>query len=142
MLQRLDFRKQLSFISLHDPQVTQWWPDLSYDQLMQQIFVVPAVEPVVAASPAAESQDVVAKKLAGRKQRIGGAEGFRFIAWRFPLLWPVALVLSIPFSLPLWKSIYDFIARQRYRFGRLADQDCGPDGTCELHFGNNKQEKP
>lgn len=126
ILQRLDFANRLSFISLHDPHVAQWYPELSYDQLMQQIYVIPPTTTGGA-----------------DRLRYGGAEGFRYVAWRLPVLWPLALLLSIPFSMPLWKAIYDFIARQRYRFGKLGSPDaCGPDGTCELHFGGKKDSAP
>ncbi|GEM_PF-681653 len=130
ILQRLDFAKRLSFVSLHDVHVADWWPELSYDDLMKQIYVIPPVCNVTG--------QVDLKRVGGEKY--GGAEGFRYIAWRLPILWPAALILSIPFSLPLWKRIYDFIATQRYRFGKLGD-DCGPDGTCEIHYGNKQPPK-
>lgn len=129
ILQRLDFSRRLSFISLHDPLVSQWYPDLTYDQLMKQIYVIPATDST--RSRRQDSADPV---------RYGGAEGFRYIAWRLPIFWPIAALLSIPFTMPLWKAMYDFIARQRYRFGKLGGEDpCGPDGTCELHFGDRKK---
>ena len=132
-LQRLDFAKRLSFISRHDPHIRQWYPDLTYDQLMEQIYVMPPE------SHGAGTKEP-ARDAAG-KPHYAGAEGFRYIAWRLPILWPFALLLSIPFSMPLWKALYAFIARQRYRFGKLGagDDPCGPDGTCELHFGNAKK---
>lgn len=133
ILQRVDFAKRLSFISLHDPHVALWWPDLTYDQLMEQIFVIPPTE----------SDAAIGDRPTGigtGEHRYAGAEGFRYIAWRLPLLWPAALVLSLPFCMPIWKAMYDFIARQRYRFGKLGSENgCGPDGTCELHFGDKKK---
>lgn len=125
-LQRLDWRKTLSFISAHDPAVQTWWPNLTHDQLMAQLYAIPP-EPT-------------AEPFSARTQFIGGAAGVRHVAWHLPLLWPVALLLSIPGSLPFWQALYGFVARHRYRLGRLGDA-CDPDGTCDLHFGDPKKEK-
>jgi predicted DCC family thiol-disulfide oxidoreductase YuxK len=120
-LHRLDFARRISFISLHDPWVARWWPPLTYDLLMQQIYVIP---------PHPDRPD----DLPARQTWYPGARGARYLAWRLPLLWPVALLLSLPGTLPLWQMIYRWIARQRYRFGTLGPA-CDPDGTCDLHFG-------
>ncbi|MDP1561948.1 MAG: DUF393 domain-containing protein [Pirellulaceae bacterium] len=119
-LQRFDFAQRLSFISLHDPLVSQWWPALTYEILMEQIYVVPPL--------ASDPEDLPA-----RNRWFGGILGVRYVAWRVPLLWPVALLLSIPGTLSLWKAMYRWIARHRYRFGKLGPA-CDPDGTCKLHF--------
>jgi predicted DCC family thiol-disulfide oxidoreductase YuxK len=62
-----------------------------------------------------------------------GAEAWREIAWAAPPLFPVWLVLSIPFTMPLWQWGYSLIARNRYwLFGKTTD-DC-EDGACAVHF--------
>jgi predicted DCC family thiol-disulfide oxidoreductase YuxK len=125
-LQRFDLAGRLSFISLHDPLVSQLWPKLTYDMLMEQIYIVPPLQ----ARPA---------DLPARNFWLGGILGVRYVAWRVPLLWPVALLLSIPGTLGMWQTLYGWIARNRYRFGRLGPA-CDPDGTCHLHFP--EAEKP
>ena len=127
-LQRFDFGRRLSFISLHDPLVNQWWPSLTYDMLMEQIYVVP---------PVATQPD----SLTARDRWYGGIVGVRYMAWRIPLLWPLALLLSIPGTLSLWQGLYRWIAGQRYRFGKLGAA-CEPGGTCELHFPESTPTKP
>lgn len=127
-LQRFDFGRRLSFISLHDPQVSQWWPALTYDMLMEQIYVVP---------PLAEQPD----NLPARNRWFGGILGVRYVAWRVPLLWPLALLLNIPGTLRFWQALYRWIARQRYRFGKLGPA-CDPGGTCDLHFSDSDANSP
>jgi predicted DCC family thiol-disulfide oxidoreductase YuxK len=102
-LARWDGRGRLAFVSLHDPWVTDRFPDLSREQLMQQMYVV--------------THD-------GR--RYAGAEGVRYLTRRLPRLWPLAPLLHIPFSLPIWQWIYRRIARRRYQRNRtgLCDDTC------------------
>ena len=108
-LQLFDRGGRLSFISLHDAWVAETYPHLEYDRLMEELVVVTR---------------------SGRDY--GGAAAFRYLTRRLPLLWWLAPVMHIPFSLPIWSWGYRFIARQRYRWGRL-DQDCDG-GTCHIHF--------
>ena len=102
-LARWDGRGHLAFVSLHDPWVADRFPDLSREQLMQQMYVV--------------TRD-------GR--RYAGAEGVRYLTRRLPRLWPLAPLLHIPFSLPIWQGIYRRIARRRYQRNRteLCDDTC------------------
>lgn len=148
LLQRLDRRQRLSFVSLHDPCVARWWPHLTYDRLMQEIYVLPpvAVEGAAAGGAGvaptgggdvAVEADAVAAKMVGRQLAYPGAEGARYLLWQLVWLWPVAAVMSVPGSLPLWRALYRWVARQRYRFGKLGPE-CDPDGTCDLHFGPKK----
>ena len=65
-------------------------------------------------------------------RRHGGAAAFRYLTRRLPTLWWAAPLMHLPFSLPIWSWCYRFIARQRYRWGRL-DQQCDGD-TCRIHF--------
>lgn len=107
-LRQLDWRGRLSYISLHDPRVAQRYPELSHQQLMEQLWLI---------TPAG--------------QRFGGADAIRYLSLRMPTLWPIAPLMHIPGSGPLWRWLYGLVARQRYR---IAGKDCGPDGTCHLHL--------
>ncbi len=102
-----DCQSKLSFLSLHDPEVAQRYPDLTHDRLMQEMYIVDAT---------------------GNRYR--GAGAIRFLSRRLRRLWWLAPVLHIPFSLPLWQWLYRQVADRRYRFGRLDDCDSG---ACQLH---------
>jgi predicted DCC family thiol-disulfide oxidoreductase YuxK len=108
-LARFDSRGVLAFLSLHDPEVPLRYPDLSHDQLMEQMYVV-------------DSQ--------GRRH--AGAEAFRFLTRKLPWLWPLAPFLHIPGSLPVWQWAYRQVARRRYRWGKTRDT-CDGD-ACEMHW--------
>jgi predicted DCC family thiol-disulfide oxidoreductase YuxK len=107
-LHRWDGGARLAFLSLHDPQVAQRYPDLTHDELMKNMVVV-------------DQQ--------GRRHR--GAAAVRYLTRRLPRLWWLAPVLHIPFSLPLWQWLYQLVSSRRYRFGRVDDCD---DGACAVHF--------
>lgn len=104
MLRRLDLTGRLRFVSLHEPHVGRDFPDLAPAALMQEMHVV------------------------DRSGRVrAGAEAVRYLARRMPLLWPLALPLHVPGSLPLWSWLYGLVARNRYRLAGRCD-----DGTCRL----------
>ncbi len=107
-LAQWDGRGRLAFLSLHDKRVAERWPDLTHEQLMEQMYVV--------------TPD-------GR--RYGGAAAFRYLTRRLPWLWLLAPMLHIPFSLPLWQWGYRQIAKRRYRLGKI--EACDGD-TCQIHF--------
>ncbi|RCS54747.1 DUF393 domain-containing protein [Bremerella cremea] len=115
LLHRLDWFKRLAYLSLHDPQVSEFAPELSFEQMMEEIWVIDQL---------------------GRRH--SGAEAFRYLTRRLVLLWPVMPLLHIPGSLPLWKWIYQKVAAARYRFGKMSGEDCGD--ACEVHFGPRKPE--
>ncbi|HND52233.1 MAG TPA: DUF393 domain-containing protein [Pirellulaceae bacterium] len=110
---RWDWRKRISFLSLHDPRVAGDYPDLTYDALMQEMYVV---------DPAGG--------------RHGGPAALRYLSRQLPALWPLAPILHIPGSLPLWGWVYQQIARRRYWFGRT--DEC-TDGACAVHFGPRRK---
>ena len=99
---------RLSYISLHDPLVAEHYPDLSIDDMMRQMYVVDR---------------------AG--VRHGGAAAVRYLSRRLPKLWWLAPLMHIPGSMPLWRALYRFVARNRYRFGKL---DACDNGSCSVHF--------
>jgi predicted DCC family thiol-disulfide oxidoreductase YuxK len=100
MLRRLDLGRSLTFLSLHDADVSRNFPELSPDELMARMYVI--------------DRRGVAR---------GGAEAVRYLSRRLPVLWPLALPLHVPGSLPLWNRLYAWIARHRYTIA----------GTCDTH---------
>jgi predicted DCC family thiol-disulfide oxidoreductase YuxK len=106
---RFDRGGRLAYLSLHDPEVARCYPDLTHDQLMADMYVI--------------------DRAGGRH---AGAAGFRYLTRRLPLLWPLAPLMHIPFSLPLWQWGYRQIARRRYLFGKNPRCD---DGACKVHLG-------
>ena len=124
-LKRLMGAGRLAFLSLHDPEVQRRFPDLTYDRLMKEMVLVDQ-----------------------RQRRHGGAEAVRYLSRKTPWLWPLALLLHIPGTLPLWQRLYQWVAVRRYRLshkqkqGRDDDHDSGDqqgqhdceNGTCAVHF--------
>ena len=115
-LQRLDGRNRLSYISLHDPFVSEHFPDLCFDRMMEQIYVVPN-------SGKGFTRD-----------RLGGARALRYLSRRLPKLWVFAPVLHIPLTLPIWQWCYKEVAKRRYKIAGKTGEACDENGTCDLHF--------
>lgn len=102
LLRRLDLGRRLQFLSLHDPRVAADFPEIPPEQLQQQMFVVDR-----------------------QGSARGGAVAVRYLSRRLPLLWPLALLLHIPGSLPLWQAAYAFVAKRRLLLaGRCDDDSC------------------
>jgi predicted DCC family thiol-disulfide oxidoreductase YuxK len=101
--------RRLAFLSLHDPQVPRLFPDLTHDQLMEQMYVVDR-----------------------RGQRHAGAAAFRYLSTKLPKLYWLAPFMHIPFTMPLWRWGYRQIAKRRYLAGKTADA-CD-DGACQVHL--------
>jgi predicted DCC family thiol-disulfide oxidoreductase YuxK len=104
LLSRLDVLGSLAFTSLHEPSVARDFPEISRESLLEEMVVVDR---------------------RGRAWR--GAGAVRYLARRLPLLWPLAVPLHIPGSMPLWQSLYRLVARNRYRIAGTCD-----DGTCRF----------
>lgn len=104
LLRRLDLRGRLAFTSLHDPSVATSFPELTHDDLLAQMYVVSRTG-----------------------QARGGAEAVRYLSRTLPLLWPAAVLLHVPGSLPLWKALYAFVARHRLKIAGSCD-----DGSCKI----------
>jgi predicted DCC family thiol-disulfide oxidoreductase YuxK len=104
LLRRLDLTGRLAFTSLHDPSVARDFPEIPPADLLEQMYVV--------------DRSGLAR---------GGAEAVRYLSRRLPLLWPLALPLHVPGSLPLWRSLYRFVARNRFRIAGRCDE-----GTCKI----------
>src|SRR5689334_19409466 len=78
---------RLAFLSLHDPEVAKRFPDLTYDQLMDQMYVVD-----------------------GQGRKYGGAAAFRYLTTKLPKLFLLAPIMHLPFTLPLWQWGYRKVA--------------------------------
>jgi predicted DCC family thiol-disulfide oxidoreductase YuxK len=107
-LRRLDLGGRLAFVSLHDPIVGRDFPELAPDDLHARMYIVDT-----------------------RGRAHGGADAVRYLSRRLPLLWPLALPLHVPGSLPLWQRIYAWVARHRYRIAGRVGGTCD-EGTCRL----------
>jgi predicted DCC family thiol-disulfide oxidoreductase YuxK len=105
-LNQFDRRGRLAFLSLHDPEATRRFPDLTHDELMQYMVVCPAD---------------------GGRYR--GAEAFKYLSTRLPALYWMAPFLHLPGLMPLWQFFYRAFAKRRYRWGRI--ESC-ENGTCKL----------
>jgi len=113
-LRRLDWGgPRLAFLSLHDPRVEQRYPDLSHDQLMEQMYVI--------------------DQQGGRH---GGADAVRYLSRRLPILWPVAPILHVPGSAGLWRWLYQQVAKRRYRLAGKTEGACSGE-SCRLHFSDH-----
>jgi predicted DCC family thiol-disulfide oxidoreductase YuxK len=101
-----DCQRKLSYLSLHDPEVQRRWPDLSHDRMMQEM--------------------VILDRDGGRRW---GPEAIRYLTRRLRRLWWAAPLLYFPGSMFVWRPLYRWIARNRYR---LSGEACD-DGACALH---------
>jgi predicted DCC family thiol-disulfide oxidoreductase YuxK len=100
--------RRLAFLSLHHAEVASRYPDLTYDQLIKEMYVVDQ-----------------------SGNRYAGADGFRYLTTRLPRLYVLAPLMHIPFTKPLWRWGYRQIAKRRYLLmGKTAD--CDGD-ACSIH---------
>jgi predicted DCC family thiol-disulfide oxidoreductase YuxK len=106
-LAKWDGGGRLAFLSLHDPRTGELCPDLTHEQLMDQMYVVTS-----------------------DGQRFGGAAAVRLLSRKLPRLWPLAPLMHLPFSLPIWQRLYRLVARFRYLWGRT---EACETGTCDVH---------
>ncbi len=107
-LYALDWTRRLAFISLHDVRVGQRYPELTYDQLMDQMWVIGT-----------------------SGGRYGGADAIRYLSLIMPSLYPAAPLLYLPFAMPIWRRLYAWVAKRRYK---IAGKAC-EGGTCHIHAG-------
>ncbi|MFM8573121.1 MAG: thiol-disulfide oxidoreductase DCC family protein [Pirellula sp.] len=110
-LRRIDLFGSLKFLSLHDPIVAEAYPDLTYEQLMEQMWVI-----------------------APSGKRFAGAYSLRYLSRLLPMLWPIAPALHFPGLMPVWTWLYQAIAKRRYQ---IAGRSCS-EGTCSLHAPNKR----
>ena len=101
-----DCQKKLSYLSLHDSEVARRWPDLSHDRMMQEMVIV--------------------DHGGGRHW---GAEAIRYLSRRLRRLCWASPFLHFPGSMFVWRPLYRWVARNRYRLSGGAAYD----GACALH---------
>ena len=107
-LRRLDFGgHRLTYLSLHDPRVAERYPDLTREQLMEEMYVVDT-----------------------QGRRHGGAEAVKYLSRRLPSLWLTAPILHLPGTAKLWRWGYQQVAKRRYK---LAGKSCEND-ACSIHL--------
>lgn len=106
-LHRWDGKNRLAFLSLHDPAVSRYVPNVTHDQLMQQMYLVDQ-----------------------RGRRFAGTNALRYLSRRLPPLWILAPLLHIPFSLALWQCLYRQVAKWRYQLNKASCDE----GTCRVHL--------
>jgi predicted DCC family thiol-disulfide oxidoreductase YuxK len=102
--------QRLAYLSLHDPRVQQRYPNLTYEQLMEQMFVVDS---------------------AGKQY--GGSDAVRYLSRRLPLLWPAMPILHLPGTAALWRWAYHQVAKRRYKISGRSQKDCDS-GACSIHL--------
>jgi predicted DCC family thiol-disulfide oxidoreductase YuxK len=102
---------KVAYVSLHDPVVQARWPELTHEQLMDHLYLIDGAN------------------------KYAGAAAFRFLSCKLVALWPLAPLMHIPGSLPVWQFFYDRVARIRYRFGKV--EDC-ENGACHVHFDRTR----
>ncbi|MCA9189483.1 MAG: DUF393 domain-containing protein [Planctomycetales bacterium] len=112
-LHALDWGHRLAYMSLHDADVPRRWPHLTHEQLMRHMYV--------ATSPSTKSPT---------GKQYAGADAFRYLTRRLPLLWPLMPLMHIPGTMALWRWLYDLIARNRYRV--MGKTSCD-NGACDIH---------
>jgi len=117
-LARWDWLRKLTFVSLHDAEVSKRWPQLTHSQLMEQMYVV---------SP--------------QGQCMGGAGGFRYLTRHIPVLWPLAPWMHVPGTLGMWQRLYLIVAKARYRLAGRVGEPCDG-GTCAVHLTKPTHHSP
>jgi predicted DCC family thiol-disulfide oxidoreductase YuxK len=101
-----DGQGRLSYLSLHDPEVQRRWPDVGHERLMQEMLIVDR-----------------------NGNRHWGPDAVRYLTRRLRRLWLAAPFAYFPGSMLLWRPLYRWVARNRYRF---SGKTC-VDGACQLH---------
>ena len=104
ILRRLDLLGSLAFTSFHDPRVAVDFPELPPEELDRRMYVVDR-----------------------RGRARGGAEAVRYLSRRLLPLWPLAVILHVPGTLPLWNAIYAYVARHRFAIAGSCK-----DGVCRV----------
>lgn len=101
-----DCQGKLAYLSLHDAEVQRRWPELSHERLMQEMAIVD-----------------------GQGRVHWGPYAIRYLTSRLRRLWWATPFTYFPGSMLLWRPLYRWVARNRYR---LSGEQCA-DGACQVH---------
>ena len=101
-----DCQEKLAYLSLHDPEVQRRWPDAAPERLQLEMLIVDA-----------------------QGRRHWGPEAIRYLTRRLRRLWWAAPFAYFPGSMWLWRPLYRWIARNRFR---LSGQSCD-ETACQVH---------
>jgi predicted DCC family thiol-disulfide oxidoreductase YuxK len=93
LLRRLDWLHRLTYVNARDPGQLPAGAPLQPERLLQEMHLLTPT-----------GQHVY-----------HGFGAFRWIAWRLPLLWPLAPLLYVPGVSALGQRLYLWIARNRFR---------------------------
>src|SRR5688572_4313418 len=74
-----DCQRKLSYLSLHDPEVSRRWPDLPHKRLMEEMVIIDR-----------------------QSNRHWGPEAIRYLSRRLRRLWWASPLLHFPGSMLLW----------------------------------------
>ena len=103
-----DCQGHLAYLSMHDTEAAERFPDVSSERLLDEMCIVDQK---------------------GRKH--WGAQAVRHLTLRLRRLWWLAPLMWLPGMMLIARPIYRLIARYRYRLmGKI--EEC-EEGTCELH---------
>jgi predicted DCC family thiol-disulfide oxidoreductase YuxK len=97
---------RLSYLSLHDERIKALCPELTHEQLIEQMWVVTA----------------------DRSARYGGADAARYLSRQLPKLWWLFPLLHFPLTMPFWRWCYRQVAKRRYR---ISGKNCET-GSCRI----------
>lgn len=91
ILKSLDFFNKFEFESFHDEYIRKKYNHISYEDFMKKMYIITK-----------------------NKITYGGSEAVKYLSRKLILLWPISILLHIPYSSNFWSWIYGFIARNRY----------------------------
>jgi predicted DCC family thiol-disulfide oxidoreductase YuxK len=110
-IQRWDSGERLAYLSLHDEEVERRWPGIDHDRLMKEMLVVDGVG-----------------------TEYWGPDAIRYLTRRLPRLWWAAWVFYVPGAMFVWRRIYRWVARNRYRISSKFSKNSCASGACSLHL--------
>lgn len=109
-LRWFDSGKRLDYVSLHDPDVSERFPELPSQRLLDEMCVV---------TPAGSE--------------FWGADAVRYLSRRLPTLWWLAPAMHLPGAMLAWRPLYRWVSRNRYFLGGRVEA-CDS-GRCRLDEG-------
>lgn len=90
ILKLLDFFGKFQFESFHNEYIRKKYNDISYEDFMTKMYVFT------------------------KNKTYSGSDAVKYLSRKLVILWPIALLLHIPYSSKLWAWLYNFIAKNRY----------------------------